>query len=331
MSGWFSKLFGAGRDDAPENTVPARPVVRPSATHTKANPPAPGERLSANDQEFLTGFLTPPGLHTLDTLPPDDRLFLAGIRHRLHTRELDLPVLPEAAIKLRGLLQKSDVATAQFVELLEQDSALSIEVLKSANSMAFARGAAVQSIHDAVVRIGLNRLEGILLLSQLRSKVMKAGALRRVGELVAELSAPLSHVAATQARLSGTNAHAAYTRGTLLHVEHLVILAMVSTVSREHGRPLHPSTSALHQAFEQFGPDIREAVAKAWQLDDLLIGGSDAETLRLEYEMLRQAVVRRWLGYEPVAIDGEASGTLDAAIADIRPRTTARAANPNAA
>ncbi len=320
MLRWLSRFFGFGNTSTVDTPVVAPPALDRVAVGRAAHPPAADTaipKLRGDDAEFLSGFLAPTEIRPLDELPADDRLFLGGIRSRWHERKLELPVLPEAAIKLRTLLQKGDAAISKYAELLEQDSALSVEVLTAANSAAYGGGAAVHSVHDAIVRIGVQRLEGILLVSQLRSRVLKAGALQRVGEVLVELAGPLSQVASARAARRGNDTHAAFTRGTLWHVEHLVIVGAVSEISREHQRVLQPSRRALHQAFAQFGPDIRQAVAKAWRLEDLLLGSDDADALRLEYAAFRQAIVCRWLGREVLPVDGTDLSELEDALKDV--------------
>jgi HD-like signal output (HDOD) protein len=294
--------------------VRAAPVAAPP------NVPA-GPTLTSEESDFLKGFLTISDVKHLDELPVDDRFFLGGIRQLWHARKLDLPILPEVALRLRDLLHKGDASVGRLVALIEKDSGLTVEVLKSANSVAFGGAIPSTSVHDAIVRIGLQRLESILLLSQMRTKVLRAGALQPQCELLIELSATLGQLASKLAqRTPGADANAAFTRGTLLHVEHLVILGALSDVTKLHKRPVTPSIAAVHQAFVQFGPEIREAVARAWGLEALLVGGEDAPAIAQQSVGLRNALVERWLGY-----DETTTGPVDPALADllieVAPRT----------
>ena len=205
--------------------------------------------------------------------------------------------------------------------MVEQDSALAVEVLKAANSAAFAGTSPVHSTQDAVVRIGLQRLEALLLMSQMRGKVLRAGALQRKAELLVELGTPLAQVTTAHARHLGTDANVAFTRATLLHVEHLVILGAVSDVGLLHKQTLVPSLDAVHQAFLTFGPDIRDAVARAWHLEDLLLG-YDAGEFADEFVGLRDAVIARWLCRPLTAVPGVDAGLADALLEPVPARVS---------
>lgn len=204
-------------------------------------------------------------------------------------------MLPQAAIELRELLRRGDVAIPRYVELLEQDSALTVEVLKAANSAQLGGATTVTNTADAVVRIGLQRLETILLLAQVKSKVLKGGPLQTLGEMLVTMALPMAVAASKLAASRQQDTNLAFTRATLLHVEHLVILGALPDVSREHKRTLAPSVAAVHQAFTAYGAEIRQAVARSWGLEDLLIGGDEAESLTAHFASLRNQLAAEWL------------------------------------
>lgn len=316
MSNWLSRLLGRGGTDAAPAAPPA-PAPAAAAPGPRLVPfPVPadaqfGPRLRPLELEFLEGFLVLPDSRSLDEMAADDRLFVAGIRHRWHMRQLDLPVLPQAALKLRELLRRGDVAIPRFVELLEQDSALTVEVLKAANTVQVGAATPVTGTGDAVVRIGLQRLETILLLAQAKARVLKGGPVQAFGETLVSMAMPLALAASKLAAEHGEDANLAFTRGTLLHVEHLVILGALAEVSREHRRMLTPTISALHQTFAEYGPEIRRGVARLWGLEDLLIGGDEAAAISERFVGLRNALASQWLrrplpyvhGIEPLHLE----------------------------
>jgi HD-like signal output (HDOD) protein len=266
-------------------------------------------RLAPLQMEFLDGFLTPAEPRPLDELSLDDRQFVAGIRNRWHTRRLELPVLAQTSLRLRELLRRGDVAVHRYAELLEQDSALTVEVLKAANSYLLGAATPVTGTADAVVRIGLQRLETILLMAQLKAKVLKGGSIQSLGDLLVRMAMPLGTAASRLAAARGDDADVAFTRGTLFQVEHLVIVGALPDVSIDHKRAVTPSVAALHQAFSEYGPEIRVAVARAWGLEDLLLGGDGHHDIHAHYSALRNALASEWLGRplpEVPDVDGQA-------------------------
>jgi HD-like signal output (HDOD) protein len=229
-----------------------------------------------------------------------------------------MPVLPDVAIRLAEMLRQADLPVNAYVSMLNKDSALSVEVLKAANAACYG-AATTTSLEQAVVRIGLSRLQSVLMLAHLRARVLKGSSLfRRTGELLLEISLPLGFMASKLARVQGA-ADVRFVRGMLMHVEHMVVLGALSDISRERRIGILPTAGALHQAFVRFGPDIRETVSASWNLADVLLG-ERAMGMQAEYAGLRDALICRWLGRPlPTLLDVDAD-RLEQVMVQINPR-----------
>jgi hypothetical protein len=64
------------------------------------------------------------------------------------------PVLPRVALELMELTRRADVKLADVGRLLSQDPLIAAAVLRHAQSPVYSRGTPVQSLQDAVVRLG---------------------------------------------------------------------------------------------------------------------------------------------------------------------------------
>ena len=111
----------------------------------------------------------------LQQLTADDRLFLSVVMKKIREKTLEIPVLPRAALEISRLLAEPGKNANHFAEILETDPSLSVEVLQVANSAYYGTGNPAVSVRDAVVRIGLNQLRGIVVLTHLRGKVLQGG------------------------------------------------------------------------------------------------------------------------------------------------------------
>ncbi len=228
----------------------------------------------------------------MEDFSKEDQIFLAGISKRLRARALEMPVLPEVALRLAQMLRQDSYAVSDYIALLGQDALLSVEVLKAANSAAFA-ALPTTSLREAVMRIGLNRVQSILMLAHLNSRILKGGMAQRQAELLLDLSLSVAVLAGRVLPTEG-GADSRFVRGMMLHVEHMVILGAIGDVSREWRTVIVPSVAALHQAFWRYGPQIREAITASWKLDQMLGGG--AEIGDDAYFTLRHTIVSQWLG-----------------------------------
>jgi hypothetical protein len=277
------------------------------------------ELLTSDQVEFLEGFTALPAVRPLDDFVKDDRLFLAGIAKRMRGRELEVLMLPEASLQLSEMLRQGDRPIAQYVELVDKDPSLSVEVLRTANSALYAGSAPTSSLQQAVMRVGLARLQSILMVTLLKSRVLKLGALQSKASLFLELALPVGYVASQVAKARKKPTDPCFMKGMLLHVEHLVILGLVNDIGREHRTTLSLSTPAILQSFARFGQEIRETVATSWKLTQLLLpGGEDGDDT--DYQALRDAVICRWLGNPLPQIAGVSPDLLEAVVSHVRLR-----------
>jgi len=275
--------------------------------------------LSADQIEFLKGVTVPPPLEPVAHFDGDDLQFLGGIAKRMRAGALQIAMLPDASLRLSDLLRQGDRPMAQYVELISKDAALSIEVLRVANSATYG-AATTTNLQEAVMRVGLARLQSVLMVTLMRSRVLKLGPLQSRADACLDLTLPIGYVASALARLRRKPADACFVRGMLLHVEHLLILGLVGEISRELRTTLTVSPRAVLQAFVHYGRDIRAAAAKAWKLGDLMTDVTDGDDT--DYALLRLAIVSRWVGGPLPDIAGVAPDALQAVLNEIPLRVT---------
>ena len=74
---------------------------------------------------------------------------------------LVLPTLPKIALKVRESADDPDVNLAQMSEIISHDPALSLGMIKVANSPLLGRAVKVETVNQAVTRIGLRQIKSI--------------------------------------------------------------------------------------------------------------------------------------------------------------------------
>jgi len=82
-------------------------------------------------------------------------------REIIETKEL--ATLPAVASKVLSLLEDDNVNVRSLSTLIETDPALTLKVLRVANSPLYATRAEVNTINQAIINLGLNRLTNIVL------------------------------------------------------------------------------------------------------------------------------------------------------------------------
>ncbi len=74
---------------------------------------------------------------------------------------LILPTLPEVALKVRKAADDPDINLGQMSDIIAQDPSLALGMIKVANSALMARSVTVETISQAVTRIGLSQIKSI--------------------------------------------------------------------------------------------------------------------------------------------------------------------------
>ncbi len=260
--------------------------------------------VSGDAARFLHSLVSTPSTPGLQSLPPDDRLFLSEIMKRLRENTLEVPVLPSTAIEVSRLLSDPKSNLGDFVKAIESDPALSVSILRTANSAFYGLSVPTTSLRDAVFRIGLSQLRTIVILSHLQDKVLRTGLFEDEVQWLSDLSLSLAHLGQILAMDLGLERSVAFTRGTLWHLEHFLIMGTLAEVARQHRVERHPSEQCLHEAFFRFGRKIRELAARIWELEDLLIAGEEEDEVAARYEHIQLSLIASRTGAEaPPAVE----------------------------
>jgi HD-like signal output (HDOD) protein len=88
----------------------------------------------------------------------------------------DLPLLPTTAQEALDATRDKDVALGGFARLIEKDVALAATILKLANSPLYSWGRTIDSLEQAVVRLGLRECESLVVAVGMRSLAGRASA-----------------------------------------------------------------------------------------------------------------------------------------------------------
>jgi len=80
---------------------------------------------------------------------------------RIKQDTLVLPTLPEVALKVRAAADDPDINLNHMSDIISQDPALSLGMLKVANNAILGRSVKVETVPQAVTRIGLRQIKSI--------------------------------------------------------------------------------------------------------------------------------------------------------------------------
>jgi len=119
------------------------------------------------------------GLIDGDYLKKEEQQLFDQLLQAFKNDQLQLPALPEAALKIRQVINQPDVGSAEIIQIVQTDPALSARLIKVANSPLYGTWREIKTVRDAVRRLGLETTRSLsfsLSISQLfhaRSSLIK--------------------------------------------------------------------------------------------------------------------------------------------------------------
>ncbi len=87
----------------------------------------------------------------------------AEVLAALESGTLELPTLPEVALKIRDAIDDPNVSAQSIVRLLSTDPVISAQIIRTANSAAFSNGNPVNDVSAAVTRLGYRMLRNLVM------------------------------------------------------------------------------------------------------------------------------------------------------------------------
>lgn len=88
----------------------------------------------------------------------------AEVFSALESGRMELPTLPDMALKIREMIDDPNVSADALIRLLSTDLAISAQIIKTANSSAFSNGSPVKDLRAAVSRLGYRMLRNMVML-----------------------------------------------------------------------------------------------------------------------------------------------------------------------
>lgn len=160
------------------------------------------------------------------------------------------PRLPAVATELLALSRQGEVEFAAVESLLARDPVLAGEVLSMAQSAFYARTVPVDSLHDALVRLGLGKLRDIVLQAAMNLRVFRSNAHRDSMERLRLHCHAMAHLSQIVAQHTSRGGERAFLCGLLHDVGFAGILLVLSDTERGRTAPdlsaAWPSIDAAH-------------------------------------------------------------------------------------
>ncbi|HIJ96763.1 MAG TPA: HDOD domain-containing protein [Desulfuromonadales bacterium] len=308
------------RPDRPsnaENSGPAAPEQVPASTNL----------LPAEARAFLLALLDEQHSCDLQALSIYDREFIASLLNKLSTDDFEIPLLPEGATRIQKIINDPMSRAADYADIIKSDPALSTALIKMVNSPFYVAITPIKDLQLAVARVGLQQIQGLVVLTSLKSRILNARGLRREVEWLTELSLHMALVCQQLAPELSMSPSEAFTCGFMRNVEYFAILSVTAQhISAHQGAAV--STEALIEVLRRLGPSVHDLIIRSWGQDitelqifmppDELGNGvesHDRKEIQKRLDALQRIVIEAWSGTNPeLVVEGLRSDSLKRAI-----------------
>ncbi len=197
------------------------------------------------------------------------------LQHKIQHDQLLLPTLPEVALRVRQRSAEPDISLPEMAEVIAQDPALAARMIKVANSAFMGRSIKVNTLHQAVTRIGLSQIRNIAIAMALEQVFMsKHKQVQQQLDSLWQSSVQVAAVAA--AALTYYNRHTAGTSG--LNKDVLTLMALVHNIGAmpvlteaERDEQLLGDPRFLFNLANQLSPQISGHILHAWGFAELFV------------------------------------------------------------
>ncbi len=179
--------------------------------------------------------------------------------------ELELPSLPEVALKIRSALADDNVSVTEVARLLGADPALAARTLRIANSAMFYRGSRpITSLNGAVSQLGYKMVRNVALSFAAQQAFIGYGS-RPLRDLVSAVWRHSVHAAVVAHMLARVrtklNADEAFLAGLLHEVGKLYIV-----MRAKDNVEVLASDPGFQSVLTAWHPRVGRAVIEAWEL-----------------------------------------------------------------
>ncbi len=180
---------------------------------------------------------------------------IEALNKRLYDEDFQLPVLPSILMQLISLMEDENTTFQDIARLIMTDQVLISRVLKIANSPIYGGTGQVDSIHLAIVRLGMREILNIVTAIKLNS-INYAGVAQEKMQGLMDNALKTAFVATGLARLCRVDPDEAFLGGLLLDLGKTVILSVAKDLNIEE--------ELLEDLMASKHADLGALIAKKW-------------------------------------------------------------------
>lgn len=193
------------------------------------------------------------------------------IDEHLASGETQLPAFDKTALKIQQEIAKPEPDVDNIRELIREDQALTAQVLKMANTAFFRGLSKVETVRDAIVRLGVDQISNIVVLVT-QKEIFKSSD-RYVREFMEKLwrhSVGTAIGSAWLAKKSGYShmTSQAFVAGLLHDIGKLFLLTVIESVRGKKAYRFNPSKDFVIEIMDNLHTEQGWLLTQSWSLPE---------------------------------------------------------------
>ena len=199
--------------------------------------------------------------------------------------KLDLPMLPKVTGAVIALTQDENSDMSALAELVQKDQSLASRVMKIANSPAYCGVNPLNSLQQAISRLGMKTISEVALAASVGAKVFNVKGYENEVTYMWQHSLASSAWAKEIARIRRRNVESAFMCGLLHQIGKPVVLQTIVDIIKENSIEL--TLEEIQSLIEEFYITVGVTIGKDWELPNSVI---ECIEFHKEYDSAPQAI-----------------------------------------
>jgi len=203
-----------------------------------------------------------------------------------------LPVLPVLLLELMESFGDEDARVEDIAKKIGMDQSISAKVIRMANSVAYRRGKDVESISQAVIRLGFNQVRSIVVAATLSNVFPKTPSFDK--DKFWQDTFATASIAKALAKHTNVNEETAFTCAMMHNIGELLLQVLkpdecsLIAIAIETGEP---RLSAQREVFGFDYSQVGAKLAKHWDFSEVFCDAIEQQLDPLSYEEPSQAAI----------------------------------------
>jgi len=205
------------------------------------------------------------------------------VSQEIQADRLEIPSIPETANKVRSVISNENITSDQIAKLAQTDPAISTQLIKVANSPLFRGREKIESLPNAITRLGLKAIGNLITSFTLRMvfKAKTKDIKQQISNLWLHSRSVASLCAVMSKKLKGFNTDKAMLVGLIHDIGAIPVLTHADK---------HPHLASEHtevkQAVSRLTPIVGKMVMEKWNFtDDFISVAAEAKNWQRETQL----------------------------------------------